>query len=112
MLNRGWPAWRAAWTWGAPSSRLRTMYAWPPRLQTLYKQKALRTAGGSPPPQPTWRPSPVSGCSMGVNTMTPRPCLWLQCGCDTMVIGSRGLGITRRAMLNLFGLGSGARGVA
>lgn len=29
-----------------------------------------------------------------------------QCGCDAMIIGSRGLGITRRAVLNLFGLGS------
>lgn len=29
-----------------------------------------------------------------------------KCGCDSLVIGSRGLGLTRRAMFNMFGLGS------
>eukprot|EP00887_Chlorella_sp_A99_P000165 scaffold13.g165.t1 len=29
-----------------------------------------------------------------------------KCGCESLVIGSRGLGLSRRAMFNLFGLGS------
>jgi nucleotide-binding universal stress UspA family protein len=31
-----------------------------------------------------------------------------ECGCETVVVGSRGLGLSRRALLDLFGVGSGA----
>lgn len=54
-------------------------------LHTLQTCTTTKQAGCPPPPS-----SPA-----------------LQCGCDAMVIGSRGLGLTRRAMLALFGLGSG-----